>query len=364
VKITFVCQCGKRLRAREELARRRIMCPRCGSPVGVPSREQHSDGRAGPMSPEEIARRRRGKVDPEGPEVVAAAAELGPINVRMRRRRHNLNLEGDPLWKPLDGPLVCKTDAQGRPQRSKRLQWELETRWSQCLLYPLRALGPVAGLSLLLAVLTFVTVGLLPHLAEFQSDSAQGWLPLVVLVVPVLILGYTASFLDMIVTGALAGGAQEVGWPGLNMSLVVGGALKWLLCFLAGPVLPAAGALWYWFGCGDPLLLDNLILAEFLVASLAWWLLAILSVNEAHSLAGLAPWRVGALVHRMGWRVLPALIAPAAVLLLGWLAATAVEETHHEALAAFFMLVIVWFAILVVGTFLLRLLGVWCKRSC
>jgi hypothetical protein len=361
MKITFVCRCGKRLRAREELARRRIMCPSCGSPVGVPSLDPtHRDGRKGFMTPEEISRR-RGRVDPEA-EAPAAEAAVGPIQVWVRRRHHNPDLEPERQWKPLDSPLVCKTDAAGKLRHRRRRQWELETHWQQCLLYPLRASKLVLGLAFLLTCLTFVAASLLPRLGEFQLRSAEGWLPALVLVLPLLILGYTANFLDAAVTTAVTGGAQEVAWAGANLAQVGRSLAKWLACFLAGPVLPAAGALWYWLACGDPDAVDYALLGELVVAALAWWLLTLLSVSEA-GLAGFNPVRVGRLVHRMGWRALPSLAAPLAGLGLGWLALTAVEEQHREAAVGFLLLAALWLTLLSAGTFLLRLLGVWCHRT-
>src|SRR5438128_1615719 len=49
--IKFFCKCGKKLKARDEMAGRRSMCPRCGSPVGIPSLTPTYPGaRLGPMS--------------------------------------------------------------------------------------------------------------------------------------------------------------------------------------------------------------------------------------------------------------------------------------------------------------------------
>src|SRR5438105_5600907 len=49
--IKFVCGCGKRLRARDEMAARRSLCPRCGAPVGIPSLQPtHRGATLGPMS--------------------------------------------------------------------------------------------------------------------------------------------------------------------------------------------------------------------------------------------------------------------------------------------------------------------------
>src|SRR5216684_4501742 len=37
VTIKFTCSCGKHLRARDGLAERRVVCPRCGYLAGVPA---------------------------------------------------------------------------------------------------------------------------------------------------------------------------------------------------------------------------------------------------------------------------------------------------------------------------------------
>src|SRR6266849_6977709 len=49
--IKFFCKCGKKLKARDEMAGRRSMCPRCGSPVGIPGlAPTHAGAPLGPMS--------------------------------------------------------------------------------------------------------------------------------------------------------------------------------------------------------------------------------------------------------------------------------------------------------------------------
>jgi len=58
VTIKFICTCGKHLRARDEMAARRSVCPRCGSPVGIPSlKPTHRGGLARPLTPLERLRR-------------------------------------------------------------------------------------------------------------------------------------------------------------------------------------------------------------------------------------------------------------------------------------------------------------------
>ncbi|HTU21712.1 MAG TPA: hypothetical protein VMG10_26985, partial [Gemmataceae bacterium] len=62
MSIKFVCSCGKHLRARDEMAARRSMCPRCGAPVGVPSLQPtHAGTMAAPLTPQERRRLNRHK---------------------------------------------------------------------------------------------------------------------------------------------------------------------------------------------------------------------------------------------------------------------------------------------------------------
>ena len=54
MSIKFVCSCGKHLRARDEMAARRSVCPRCGSPVGIPSKQAaDTNVTAKPLTPAE-----------------------------------------------------------------------------------------------------------------------------------------------------------------------------------------------------------------------------------------------------------------------------------------------------------------------
>src|SRR5438132_12623830 len=64
--IKFICGCGKHLRARDEMASRRSVCPRCGAPVGIPSLRPTNPGTAlGPMTPDERRRAARSRERPE-----------------------------------------------------------------------------------------------------------------------------------------------------------------------------------------------------------------------------------------------------------------------------------------------------------
>jgi hypothetical protein len=369
MSITFVCSCGKRLRAREEMASRRSMCPRCGAPVGIPSlQSNHPGGLRGPLSPEEISRRRN-RIDPEKDTNLTS---VGPAAVRIRRGANRNAEEQD--WRPLDGNLVCpagqdptvEPSAPGKPAARvrRRRSWQLESRWYHCLAYPLRAWPVVVGLSLGLAALTAAATLLLPGFHDFHADSAQGWLPALLILLPLLIVGYTAGFLDGVLLSGILGESQQVRWPGYNLQPVIVGAVRWLVCFLAGPILPATVGVWFWLSCGDPAFIDRVILGELAVVTVGLWLLTLVAVADGGRLRDASPPAVVDLFQRLGWRsAVPLVVVPALAFVHGRMGLTAVEELHRDPAAGVLLLAGVWLSALFCGTYFFRLLGLWCLRT-
>src|SRR5919198_406987 len=85
--IKFICGCGKHLRARDEMAARRSVCPACGSPVGIPSLQPTCPGATlGPMTPAERRKlaRQRG---PSAPPVREDAAPTPATDAKADGRR-------------------------------------------------------------------------------------------------------------------------------------------------------------------------------------------------------------------------------------------------------------------------------------
>lgn len=120
--ITFVCPCGKHLRARDEQAGLCILCPACGTPVtisaldaDVPDSEAHEsntgDDRGAIYRPEpgnEPAPVRHAEVP---------CPDLGPIFFRFRPSRGNPNGDFGGKWVPLDDtakPPPDERPASGR----------------------------------------------------------------------------------------------------------------------------------------------------------------------------------------------------------------------------------------------------------
>src|SRR5205807_6902819 len=134
MSIKFVCSCGKHLRARDEMAARRSVCPRCGSPVGIPSKQPASTAIAAkPVTP---AERLKGRVQapvigPLPDDAFAATAWDPPP----RASAVITPDKGVSVPKPLDPSQVTKP-APPAPRRRRHRGWELETQWQECLGYP------------------------------------------------------------------------------------------------------------------------------------------------------------------------------------------------------------------------------------
>src|SRR5579884_2248852 len=176
MSIKFVCICGKRLRAREEMAARRSVCPRCGRPVGIPSlKPTHRGGEARPLTPaERFARRRSGlpvdDFDTLSPAPPIHREDLPPP--RSNRVAAELVLPDSPSPAPPPRPLDPSVVRQALPrrQRSKTPSpvrpWQPESRWYEYFVFPVRAGLYILGLSVILTVATGVLTLLLPEFLQ------------------------------------------------------------------------------------------------------------------------------------------------------------------------------------------------------
>src|SRR5436305_1350417 len=121
--IKFICTCGKHLRARDEMAARRSVCPRCGSPVGIPSRQPTQPGTTpGPLTPRERLRARR--VVPSAEAVLEEVALATPAP------------SAPPAPTPPGAAPAAAGSSPRTPAPSPRLRKHLATRWRQGLVYP------------------------------------------------------------------------------------------------------------------------------------------------------------------------------------------------------------------------------------
>jgi hypothetical protein len=237
----------------------------------------------------------------------------------------------------------------------------LEKTWYECLLFPMFALPLLVPLALGMMLLSGLTALAFSQLSSVEIRSP--WLLAVCWAAPVLVVGYLCSFLQYILSTAAAGEtALDVG---LGAELVALRALPaWILSFLAGPIVFFAAGFWFWFRAGDPTLVDWLIVGELGLVGIAHWLLTLVAMQQSGRLRDANPVRVGDLIRRMGYRIVFATLALAAVgLVFGWLVVWALRFMHQEFVPGWGILFLAWLGGLIWLSFVFRLLGLWCFWS-
>jgi len=364
MSIKFICSCGKHLLARDEMAGRRSVCPQCGMPVGIPFLNPTHPGAAlGHMTPaERLRHRRQARTANEVLQEMGAAP--APAQSSAPQAGHATgapptSLSQELFPKPLDPTLVRLVGSK------QRRDWQLETRWYQCLLYPLRAWWLIAPAGLFLALSFAGVLFSLPELLQLRANPLGGALvALPGMLVLLLVLGYTASLPEGALISGLAGEFRHIHWPGRSITLAVRSCVVWLLCFVAGPIFLVAASIVYWIYCGDPGFLDAFILMELNLGAIFYAYLALLSFCRRERLWDINPWYVLLLLDRLELRVLCTLCLTAVLTLVeGILAILAMSRLQRHAPAGWTLLIVSCMSGLFVVTFLLRLIGVWCYRA-
>jgi hypothetical protein len=363
MSIRFACKCGKHLRAGDTMAGRHTLCPKCGALVAIPTAEQAAAGAALPRAVPSA-----NDTASKTPDTSSAdhddAEEIGPVLVRVRRRN-----DADPnqfrksIWMPLDperGPPVEKMPKPKRVSARRRYVWQLEKHWYQSLGYPFRAWQALTALGLAQAAFLVWTANLIPRI-NGAGQPAPGIEIAVFSLTALLLGGYTVGLLDCVLSSAGAGEYRVVRFPGKDLGMVASASVA--LCFLAGPIIPALVALWYWHDCGDPDLVDWIILSELAGVTLAYWLVEILAARESGGWIA-SPDAVVERLARMGARWLLVAAGPA---LLGYISVKqflgGMAHWHASGLLGLPRLLTATVFCLFAAVFLLRVIGVWSYRS-
>lgn len=343
MSIKFICSCGKHLRARDEMAARRSRCPRCGAPVGIPSkRPTHAGTFAAPMTPQE--RLRLSRLAGRSNESSTAAAITATL--------------------PAAATSGTPTDSPPQRVRSVRLPRKLEAHWYQCLAYPFLCRRPLLAFAGALTLLCSVTVLLIPQMPSWSEIS---WHTLYYispfLLLALLIVPNVCGTVECALSSALAGQGPGLYWTGRHLGTALLSSLRWLFCFFAGPIFLMALAGYFWLYGGDLTAFDYFILAELGVLTVGYWLLAVVAANQGGRLRDANPVRIAQLVDRLRFRaVVPVLIAPVLLLADGLAGLFALTELHQHPLLGWPLLAFCWLCALFGLTFVFRLLGVWCYR--
>src|SRR5262249_49470604 len=128
-----------------------------------------------------------------------------------------------------------RTDLGSRP---------LEKHWHECLLYPLRT----SPLSFIIALaLTVASASMTVYVPDVLAAPPEDTLALAGFclmwgILLVLMIGMPCSFLDAVLKSAAQGEVYYICWSGNLGTAIALSGLRWLACFLAGPVIFAATA--------------------------------------------------------------------------------------------------------------------------
>jgi hypothetical protein len=365
MSIRFACKCGKHLRAGDTMAGRHTLCPKCGALVAIPTKEQAASSAvpAVPRKPN-VLNPVPNPLPPASPGGADDAEEIGPILVRVRRRNDkDPNKFRRSIWVPLDperGPPPEKLPRPARTTSRRRYEWKLETYWFQSLSYPLRAWRLLTGLALAQSAHLVWMVLLLPRL-NGVGESPPAAEILVFTVTGAILAIYTLGLFDCVLISSGAGEYRIFRGPGVDLDAP--GVASTLLCFLAGPIVPAVVGIVYWIRCGDPDAIDWSILIEMVVLTFGYWLLEVLAARaKGRWLAG--PAAVVSLAFRLGPRTLLAAVGPPVLLYFYvQMAIFGLTRWHTEGPLGFFRLFCAQLAGLYCGILFLRVLGVWSYRT-
>jgi len=305
-------------------------------------------------------------VVPPVPVLETKAVEVSSLTFEPRPRSHDDSLTF-PLRDPIDRVDFEKRDdlrkvrkalqdseREWAERRRRRRTWNLETVWPECLIYPFRAWPLLVGLAAAWATMTAFLIGIWP--AHWGPAEIVPRAPLMLFVV--LLLGFTVASLEATIAGGTAGHAGYVVWPANDLGWTAAAGVRALICFLAGPIIPALVAFFFWLQSGDLELVDKLIIWELCLVAAGYWTLALLTMRQRTSFRHASPLAIVEFVKRRGFRpVLAASLAAFVMVSIGGLALKAVEELHRSG-QAWLWLVFLWTAQLFALVFLFRWLGV------
>jgi hypothetical protein len=183
-------------------------------------------------------------------------------------------------------------------------------------------------------------------------------LGILLLLLALMLLGYTTSFLARSLVVRPARDNRWAAWPGPLVQATFRGLARAVVCLLAGPAELVALATYFWANSGEWTWLDSAIMCELGVAAVGYWSLALMAVARRGRLRDANPGAVVVLVKALGWRaIVTAGLLGVTVLVLGQLALAAAEEAGAT-LIDWFELVACFAGLLFWATLILRWLAI------
>lgn len=306
--IRLTCNCGRRLRARDEAALRRAVCPSCGCPVGRSSTlEAGTSLRPKPLTLNETEAPGNGfSVVPLWKEGLASAETLP---------RYQLVTSEDAtalVGSSTDGSdgIGSVSAATGRLRRkTRRYAGPLRTDRKETLLFGFRCWRSIILLSLFLGAA--LGAGLL-ILDKVHLEPAPLTL-LLALVPPIAALIGCSGFWLVAFTATARGEDSIVVRHSSFVRELLLHVMRSLVCFGTVPVWILALAGYFWLHAGELAVVDIVILAELVLVAFLYWWLTLLAVSMDGSLGSMTPNGIFAALRRLGTKT--SLVAAAAVVL-------------------------------------------------
>ena len=332
--IRLVCNCGRRLRARDEAALRHAVCPSCGCPVGL-ARTTGAAPRPKPLTLDDQPLPGSGfAVVPLWNEGLAGSKVLP---------RYQVVTSEDAKALPESGAGESKNTASSTQQagaerrKRRRRGGPLQTDLKDTLLFPFRCWKSIPVLTLLLAA--SLGVGLM-ILVRSSLEPVSYRLLLALGPTFAALIGSCAFWL-VVFASSVRGEDSIVVWHASTVREFFIHLLRCLACFCAGPLWILALAGVYWFHAGDLAIVDVVLLAGLLLAAALHWWLTLLAVSLDDSLRSITPNGIAAALRRLGVRT--SLIATAAVtlalFLIGVPAGRAIVSVPHNAVSVGLLLI-------------------------
>jgi hypothetical protein len=357
--IKFVCGCGKRLRAGDHMASRRMACPRCGKPVGIPAAGQivaptYIDPYA---LPTHLERKVSDPNEPGWQPNEAAAQAAAELSDRLRR----LGQEA------FDREVAASPRA--RRKRLARLPrfrhtWDPGTRWYHCLVFPaavwgrMLVLGGILGLfavSIPLEVQRLLIRDETQYLNHVAGLSALA-------IAAVALLGQISAWFTCVLAAEKSGELTVAGVPWRRVDLAARGLAAVLCTFLGGPAFLAGVGIWFWLHSGKLLPADWFILGELDLVTAGYWLFALAEACLSRWPRPANPLQVAEIAYQLGARtlVLAGLAWVQLALFIVFLS-QAVRPIDHisDALPVFGTGVLM----MMFGSVVLRITGMWWRQA-
>jgi len=383
--VRFICRCGKMIRSGDTEAIEKRRCLNCGTSFDETHEQGTSDGvfirsaksrsdassvesdrwATGPATKK--TKKKRSNPDIDSHALVTAQMTSEPSVWHENGNSHHSSLNA-PAGNDNPAPPTTRAATIQDVDRALRSHgrpayWRLIGGGSSLMDWSDGLWSVIAAFPFLLKMAVLLTIPSSVIVAGVQSFDALASPLLGVFLVSLLVIPFPLGIVCWHLSNGLRLSAtdkrhQTPTAPGANIDRALKSLLRWVLCFLVGPLFLFLGAYFYWLNCGELEVMDWLILVELLALGAGLWFAAILSVElDANRLVP-NPLRVLQTVSQLGPRFLIfaglgllSVAAPSALLVM------AMASALTNPFLAFMWMVSSWCVGLYLAAVVVRVLG-------